>query len=96
MRGLATADNYDANQLVAFVVLHEKLEGVASQLRSFLSEKLPNYMILSGFSALEAFPLTPNGKVDRLALTLRDHSNRHRETTYVPPQTEIERSIASI
>jgi surfactin family lipopeptide synthetase A len=93
---VATADNHDGNQLVAFMVLNEKLEGVASQLRNFLSEKLPNYMIPSDFSVLEALPLTPNGKVDRLALTLRDHSNRDRETAYLPPQTEIECCIAGI
>ena len=78
------------------MVLNEKLEGVARLLRSFLSEKLPNYMIPSDFSALEALPLTPNGKVDRLALTLRDHSIPHRETAYVPPQTEVECCIAGI
>ena len=42
--------------------------GNASQLRRFLADRLPDYMIPSAFVQIQALPLTPNGKIDRQAL----------------------------
>ncbi|MBD1812958.1 amino acid adenylation domain-containing protein, partial [Microcoleus sp. FACHB-DQ6] len=66
-------ENEPGNQrLVAYIVFHSKLSVQDSQLieslRSFLKEKLPEYMIPSAFVVLKALPLTPNGKIDRQAL----------------------------
>jgi amino acid adenylation domain-containing protein len=68
-RGSSTADR----RLVAYVVPREgHATPTAAELLSFLGEKLPDYMVPSTFVALEALPLTGNGKVDRDALPAGD------------------------
>jgi amino acid adenylation domain-containing protein len=65
-------------------------------LRNVLKQKLPNYMVPSSFVFLNHFPLTPNGKVDTLALPVPDALNPQLKTTYVAPQTELEQIIATV
>lgn len=60
-----------SKRLVAYVVTRAKSE-IKNQLRSFLKQKLPDYMIPSAFVVLDALPLTPNGKVDRRGLPKPD------------------------
>ena len=61
------------DSLAAFVVLAGEKQGsdfeVAARLKTRLGERLPAYMIPRKFVFLEAFPMTPNGKADRRALT---------------------------
>jgi acyl carrier protein len=64
-----------------------------SVLRRVLSEKLPDYMIPSGFEFLGALPKTPSGKIDRKALPEPAVRARPRATV---PRTEAERRIAAI
>ena len=81
-------------QLVAYVV--PKLSTLtASKLRSFLQQKLPNYMVPAAFVVLESLPLTPNGKVDRRALPAPDKSS-FTDTGFVPPRDALERQLAQI
>ncbi|MDZ8032059.1 non-ribosomal peptide synthetase [Nostoc sp. DedSLP04] len=65
-----------------------------SELRQFLSNKLPGYMIPNVFVMLESLPLTPNGKVDRRALPAPDLQQELSD--YVMPNTEVESIIAGI
>nr|WP_257207543.1 phosphopantetheine-binding protein [Nostoc linckia] len=65
------------------------------QLRDFLSEKLPEYMIPTNFMLLDALPLLPNGKVNRRALPPPDIATA-RNTLHTPPETEVEQMIANI
>ncbi|NJQ98394.1 MAG: amino acid adenylation domain-containing protein [Hydrococcus sp. CSU_1_8] len=55
-------------RLLAYVVLDRDRSAKVEILRSFLKQKLPEYMVPSNFIALDSLPLTPNGKIDRLVL----------------------------
>jgi amino acid adenylation domain-containing protein/thioester reductase-like protein len=66
------------------------------QLRSYLQEKLPEYMIPGAFVTLPALPITPNGKVDRQALPPPGLSRSALEAGYVAPRTPIEEQLAKI
>ncbi len=72
---IARDDSPGGKRLVAYLVPHPRGEGGAgrrvSELRGFLEETLPGYMVPSVFVELDALPLNPNGKVDRPALGRR-------------------------
>ncbi len=81
--------------IVAYVVPSEE-PAPARELRDFLRRKLPDYMVPSFFVALEAFPLTPNGKLDRKALPPPDAAHPERGDPYVAPRTPVEEVLAGI
>jgi amino acid adenylation domain-containing protein/thioester reductase-like protein len=66
-----------------------------SELRSFLQQKLADYMVPATFVMLEDIPLTPNGKVNRRALP-EPNLDLDRETDFVAPRTPVEEIIAGI
>ncbi|HEV8581881.1 MAG TPA: amino acid adenylation domain-containing protein [Thermoanaerobaculia bacterium] len=83
-------------RLAAYLVTEGAAPGVG-ELREHLRRTLPDYMIPAAFIALEAFPLTPSGKVDRKALPAPAGSRESAvETAYVDPGTELERTIAGV
>ncbi|WP_149030781.1 non-ribosomal peptide synthetase [Moorena producens] len=92
---VARKDQADQKRLVADIV-SEQEDLTSSQLRQFLKQKLPDYMIPSGFAFLEKFPLTPNGKVDRRALPELDQSNRPQEAGFVSPRNSLELQLSQI
>jgi amino acid adenylation domain-containing protein len=65
-----------------------------SELKSLLETKLPGYMVPGTFVILKAFPLTPNGKIDRKSLPTPDLTSASPAT--VKPQTALEQQIAQI
>ena len=67
-----------------------------SKLRTFLSERLPEYMVPAAFVALDALPLTPNGKLDRRALPPADLSRPAGRAERVAPRTPVEEIVAEI
>ncbi|MBE8998845.1 amino acid adenylation domain-containing protein [Nostoc sp. LEGE 12447] len=92
---IARQDNPGDKRLVAYVVGHKQHPPTISQLRSFLSSQLPQYMIPHAFVMLESLPLTPNGKVDRRALRAPD-SREGLEISFVAPRTPIEEMLTQI
>jgi amino acid adenylation domain-containing protein len=81
-------------RLVAYLVANQQPVSLISELRRYLLERLPEYMIPSAFVLLKEMPLLPNGKVDRRVLPDRPQLNL--EENLVAPETELEQTIAII
>lgn len=92
---LVREDTPGDKRLVAYMIT-DTTPPSASDLRSSLKDKLPDYMIPSLFVFLDSYPLTPNGKVDRRALPAPGGLRPDLEATYIAPQTDTERQIASV
>ena len=82
-------------RLVAYTVSQTSEAEITQELRRFLADRLPNYMVPSVFVQLEMLPLTPNGKIDRRALPAPE-GRPQLEEAYVMPKTEAERIIAAV
>jgi amino acid adenylation domain-containing protein len=87
---LAREDSAGDKCLVAYLVLKPDSGVTPTRLRGYLRRRLPEYMLPSVFVRLEAFPLTPNGKIDRAALPAPDPANTlHDEcSTDLPTPTQ--------
>ncbi|MBW4454433.1 MAG: amino acid adenylation domain-containing protein [Nostoc indistinguendum CM1-VF10] len=91
----AQLDELRHQRLIAYVVANHPFLHI-NQLRSFLQEKLPEYMLPSAFVMLKAMPLTPNGKLDRRALPAPDQQRPQLQSAFLAPQTPIEKQLAEI
>ena len=85
----------DNKRLVAYIVGNQNSPN-SNELRQFLKQKLPDYMIPSLFVTLDEMPLTNNGKVNRKALPEPEGIRPELEANYVMPTTQIESKIATI
>ncbi|MFN6501577.1 MAG: amino acid adenylation domain-containing protein [Nostoc sp. DedQUE01] len=83
-------------RLVAYFVANSETAPTTAELRNFLKEQLPEYMLPSVFVELKALPLTTNGKVDRRALPIPDGDRPELEEVYVAPRSEMEQAIAKV
>ena len=93
---ISREDSPGDKRLVAYVVPNRDQIPTISELRSFLKEKLPEYMVPSAFVILDAFPLTPNGKVDRQALPAPDQARPELEESFVAPRSPAEELLAGM
>lgn len=83
-----------AKQLVAYVVPSQPGEYPTKQLLSYLSERLPDYMVPNSIEILEKIPLMPNGKTDRAALPAP--TLQQLDTDYQQPQSDAEKALSTI
>ncbi|WP_139488459.1 non-ribosomal peptide synthase/polyketide synthase [Brevibacillus dissolubilis] len=93
---IAREDVPGTKRLAAYLVLEEGLEVQISELRLYLKEKLPEYMVPSAYVIMDSLPLTPNGKVDRKALPVPDYAQPGLDGEFVAPETFIEKKLAEI
>ncbi len=83
-------------QLVAYFTPSGKRMPKPGQLRTFLEERLPDYMVPAAFVQMEALPLTQNGKVDRRALPEPERSRPSLDRKYASPRDAIELELTNI
>ena len=93
---VAHADGSSEKHLVAYVVFNAQSQPSAGELRRFLGNELPEYMVPALFVQLDALPLTANGKIDRRALPAPDYENTLHDQPFTAPSTPIEERLAVV
>jgi amino acid adenylation domain-containing protein len=92
----ARADADGNKNLAAYVVVRQKPAPTVAELREFLLQKLPDYMVPAVFITLLFLPLTPNGKIDRNALPAPDGNRLDQGVPFAAPKTPTELALARI
>ncbi|GIE99514.1 non-ribosomal peptide synthetase [Paractinoplanes rishiriensis] len=82
-------------RLVAYVVPADGHQPAAAQLRTYLGDVVPAYMVPSAYPLLPALPLNRNGKLDRAALPEPSFDNDERQA-FVTPRTDEERLVSEV
>ncbi len=101
---IAHEDAPGDKRLVAYLVptaehlgqSNEAKKTLVGDLRAFLKTRLPDYMVPAAFVLLDAFPITPNGKVDRRALLTPRQADLESPDEFVPPRTPTEEILVGI
>ncbi|MDJ0843783.1 amino acid adenylation domain-containing protein [Crocosphaera sp.] len=97
-----TDNRLGEKQLIAYIVpqdsslLSNDQPQTIKQCRAFLQQKLPSYMIPTQFIFLETLPFTPNGKVDRRILAMRNESEQVTPKTSIAPPNPLELELIKI
>jgi amino acid adenylation domain-containing protein len=91
---VARQDEPEEERLVAYVVLKGGSHATAPELKGYLKESLPEYMVPAFIVVLEKLPLTVNGKVDRKGLPTP--AGRQTEIKFEAPRSQLELSIAGV
>jgi amino acid adenylation domain-containing protein len=91
----AYADDSGEKRLVAYLVLATDTRFSLSELRQFVGDYLPDYMVPSTFVQIGELPLSPHGKLDRRALPAPTPLNILDHDSYEAPQSPIEERLAS-
>ncbi|MFL6286495.1 MAG: amino acid adenylation domain-containing protein, partial [Pyrinomonadaceae bacterium] len=93
---LVREDAHTQARLAAYVVAEPGRKISEEELRGYLKERLPDYMVPSAFVTLDELPLTPNGKVDRKALPEPEWTGSDAAGGYVEPRNPLEEVLADI
>ncbi|HEX8462607.1 MAG TPA: amino acid adenylation domain-containing protein [Segetibacter sp.] len=90
---LAKVDKSGNKQLVGYIIANETFDKVA--VTAYLKSRLPEYMVPALWVEVESLPLSPNGKIDKKALSLLA-VNEQAGVEYVAPRNETEQNLANI
>ena len=82
--------------LVAYVVGDREHPPTTGDMRSFLKDKVPEYMVPSVFMLLDSLPTMPNGKADRSALPKPDQTRPEMQRTFVGPRDDLELQLTGL
>jgi surfactin family lipopeptide synthetase A len=83
-------------QLAAYLIPVDNKELKLNELRTFLKEKLPDYMVPAAFVKMDKFPLTPNAKVDRKALPEPETGGIESGSLHIAPRNDPEKKMTEI
>ncbi len=86
----------DDKQLVAYLVPETDTRPNTNELREFLRQELPDYMLPASFMWLDRLPVNPAGKIDRQALPEPDTSRPELQIEFVTPRNKTEETLAEI
>ena len=93
----AREDALGERRLVAYAIFQPGQSPSTGEIRAFLKERLPDYMVPSTIVSLASFPLTPNGKVDRRALPEPAQvQSVISEEDFLAPRDRVERELVAI
>ncbi|CAG1020311.1 hypothetical protein DOJK_00253, partial [Patescibacteria group bacterium] len=92
---IAKEDHNGENKLIAYLTLKNGFHLNVSELRNFLKQKIPIFMIPSAFVILDNLPITTNGKIDRNALPEPDYQ-QYSHDEFVAPHNSIEKQLTEI
>ncbi|MFK7802578.1 MAG: amino acid adenylation domain-containing protein [Anaerolineae bacterium] len=81
-------------RIVAYTIQSKTVP--VADLRDSAAAKLPYYMVPSAWMTMDTFPLTPNGKIDRLAFSAPEQGREVVATRYTAPETETEKRLTQI
>lgn len=90
------AEECGETRLIAYIVMKPGAALRASELRNFLAEYLPDYMVPSKFVKIACLPLTAHGKVDRAALPTPTPATILLDDQLDPPQSQVEHWLAAL
>jgi acyl carrier protein len=93
---LAREDVPGDQRLVAYVVTRGSQSPGPGELRDYLKERLPGYMVPAFIVFIDSFQQTPNKKIDRKGLPPPEKDQRDLEVNFEPPHTELEARLAQI
>ncbi len=93
---LVRSDFHGHENLVAYIVGANGTPPEFNELREYLSERLPYYMLPSGLVTLDSFPLTSNGKINRKALPELAASASRISSNYQTPRNAVEETLTRI
>ena len=85
-----------SKRLIGYVALSHESPATIGELRRYLAEKLPDYMVPAQFVKLDSLPKNPNGKIDRRALPDPGEERPELEENFVAAQTAVEKKLAEI